>query len=161
MPHGTFDANFLFSVETKTEEFRDSRDGKSRRCAAMTLKKKILAGAFALAIGSSVAIPTTARADWWADHDRDHHAWVERQHHDHWDRNSYYRDQRQRDYDWDHHDWYSNHPNDSPSYGPNYSYYPNRQRNLPANGEGMISARNPNLHWACDSEGHHCHWARR
>jgi hypothetical protein len=25
----------------------------------------------------------------------------------------------------------------------------------------MISPRNPNLYWACNSEGHHCHWAPR
>lgn len=92
----------------------------------MTLKKKILAGAFALAIGSSVAIPTMARADWWADHDRDHRAWVAREHHDHWDRNWSYRDQQRRDYDWNHRDWYANHPNYNPGYSPNYSYYPYR-----------------------------------
>jgi hypothetical protein len=32
---------------------------------------------------------------------------------------------------------------------------------LPPNGEGMVDSRNQNLYWACDSEGHHCHWARR
>jgi hypothetical protein len=32
---------------------------------------------------------------------------------------------------------------------------------VPANGQGMVNAQNPNLYWACDSEGHHCHWARR
>jgi hypothetical protein len=25
----------------------------------------------------------------------------------------------------------------------------------------MINRSNPNLYWACNSEGHHCHWARR
>ena len=33
--------------------------------------------------------------------------------------------------------------------------------NVPANGEGMVSRNNPNFFWACDSEGHHCRWARR
>jgi hypothetical protein len=124
----------------------------------MTLKKKILAGAFALAIGTSVAIPTTARADWWANHDRDHRAWVAREHQGHdWQRNWYYRDHRDRDRDYasDHRDWYANHPN----YG--YGYYGSGQRNLPPNGEGMINKRNPNLFWACNSQGNHCHWARR
>ena len=32
---------------------------------------------------------------------------------------------------------------------------------IPANGEGMVSRDNPNVCWSCDSEGHHCHWARR
>jgi hypothetical protein len=25
----------------------------------------------------------------------------------------------------------------------------------------MVNRRNPNLVWSCDSQGHHCHWARR
>jgi hypothetical protein len=25
----------------------------------------------------------------------------------------------------------------------------------------LISRRNPNFFWACDGDGHHCHWARR
>jgi hypothetical protein len=33
--------------------------------------------------------------------------------------------------------------------------------NAPANGEGMVSRGNPNFFWACDSDGHHCRWARR
>ena len=32
---------------------------------------------------------------------------------------------------------------------------------IPANGEGMVSRDDPNVCWSCDSEGHHCHWARR
>ncbi|HUN58536.1 MAG TPA: hypothetical protein VMU41_10515 [Candidatus Binataceae bacterium] len=32
---------------------------------------------------------------------------------------------------------------------------------LPPNGEGMINLRNPNLYWACNGQGTHCHWARR
>jgi hypothetical protein len=32
---------------------------------------------------------------------------------------------------------------------------------IPPNGEGMVSRQNPNQYWACDSDGHHCHWARR
>ena len=32
---------------------------------------------------------------------------------------------------------------------------------IPPNGEGMVNRQNPNLYWACDSEGHNCHWARR
>jgi len=36
-----------------------------------------------------------------------------------------------------------------------------RGRYLPPNGEGMVNGKNPGLYWACDSEGHHCHWAPR
>jgi hypothetical protein len=25
----------------------------------------------------------------------------------------------------------------------------------------MVNPRHPGLVWACDSQGHHCHWARR
>jgi hypothetical protein len=32
---------------------------------------------------------------------------------------------------------------------------------IPPNGEGMVNRQNSNLYWACDSDGHHCHWARR
>ncbi|HKV55255.1 MAG TPA: hypothetical protein VJN94_11520 [Candidatus Binataceae bacterium] len=32
---------------------------------------------------------------------------------------------------------------------------------IPANGEGMVDSSNPSLCWSCDSDGHHCHWARR
>jgi hypothetical protein len=32
---------------------------------------------------------------------------------------------------------------------------------LPPNGEGMVNRQNPNLYWQCDSNGNHCHWARR
>ena|SRR5712671_3097924 len=50
-----------------------------------------------------------------------------------------------------------------------YSYpaphrYGYRQRygyGIPRNGAGMINPRHPGLIWACDSQGHHCHWARR
>ncbi|MBV8450683.1 MAG: hypothetical protein JOZ29_00215, partial [Deltaproteobacteria bacterium] len=32
---------------------------------------------------------------------------------------------------------------------------------LPPNGEGMVNRGDPNMFWACDPQGHHCHWARR
>jgi hypothetical protein len=32
---------------------------------------------------------------------------------------------------------------------------------LPPNGAGMVNHQNPNLYWACDSDGHNCHWERR
>ncbi len=34
-------------------------------------------------------------------------------------------------------------------------------REIPANGEGMVSRRNPKWYWHCDSDGHHCDWKKR
>lgn len=101
----------------------------------MTLKKKIMAGLIAMTIGTTAAFPTLARADSDDWHHRDHHAW---HHHDN-DANDY-RGYQER------------------PYAPNYAY---GRRYVPPNGQGMINRRNPNFRWACDSDGHHCHWARR
>jgi hypothetical protein len=32
---------------------------------------------------------------------------------------------------------------------------------IPPNGQGMVNRQNSNLYWACDSDGHNCHWAQR
>jgi hypothetical protein len=32
---------------------------------------------------------------------------------------------------------------------------------IPPNGEGMVSRNHQNVYWACDSDGHKCHWAPR
>ena len=44
------------------------------------------------------------------------------------------------------------------SYGYGYGY---GKQLVPRNGQGMIDPRNPSLVWSCDSQGHHCRWARR
>ena len=116
----------------------------------MNRRNRILYGIFALVVGLSLALPIRALA-FDGDHDRDdghHHEWR-------WDRDhdgDYHHAWR---WDWDH-DHYRAYP-----YAP--SAYPNgyRYRNLPENGQGLVNSRNPNLYWACDSDGHHCHWARR
>ncbi len=105
----------------------------------MTLRKKIIAGVIAMTIGTSVALPTRARADNDDWHHRDNHAWRS-DHHD-------------KDADDYNHPGYRANP-----YAPAYAYRP---QHVPSNGEGMINRRNPNLYWACDSDGHHCHWAHR
>ena len=105
----------------------------------MTLKKKIIAGVIAMSIGTSVALPTRARADSDDWHHRDHHAW--RWHHHDNDSDDYYR---------------PGYRDSEPA--PTYAY---RHRYVLPNGEGMINRRNPNFRWTCDSDGHHCHWARR
>jgi hypothetical protein len=100
----------------------------------MSKRRKILAGVFALVIGLSVAVPMRASADDYNhyNHVNHHHSWRW-----HWD-NDHYR---------------------AYPVAPAYAY---GQRGYgPANGQGMVDPRNPNLYWACDSEGHHCHWAPR
>jgi Ni/Co efflux regulator RcnB len=115
----------------------------------MSWKKRILSGIFALMVGLTLMMPARALADDWHHHDQDHH---DRDHHaSQWhdhdrDRNHGYDHDRNRDY---------NH-----AYRPGYGYG-NRGRSIPPNGQGMVNARNPNLYWACDSDGHHCHWAPR
>jgi len=81
-------------------------------------------------------MPTLALAEDWHDHDRDHHAIMTV-------------------------DTITiviaitNHK-DRLDYG-----YNNQPLYIPPNGQGIVNERNPNLYWACDSEGHHCHWAPR
>jgi hypothetical protein len=110
------------------------------------MRKRIISGIVALTIGLSMALPIRASAD-WDDHPhwRHHHAWR-------WERQ---------------HDYYRAYPYAAPpaySYAPGYAY-PSRPyrgyRYIPENGEGMVNPRHPGLYWACDSDGHHCHWARR
>jgi hypothetical protein len=119
----------------------------------MSWKKRIVSGIFALLVGLTLIMPVRALADDWHHHDRDHHGWD----HD-WDHHGWHH------HDWDHHEsrWQDHdHDRDRQSgYWPGYAYG-NRGRSIPPNGQGMVNERNPNLYWACDSEGHHCHWAPR
>ena len=61
--------------------------------------------------------------------------------------------------------WYQE--SDGLQFGSDGSVCNNQGRNcrrggyIPPNGEGMVSRDNPNAFWACDSNGHKCHWARR
>ncbi len=107
----------------------------------MDKRKRILSGILALAIGLSVAMPMRASANdnhWW-----DHH-------HDHGDQWNRQHDPHYHEWRWEKdHDHYRAY-----TYAPGYGY---RQ----GDGQGMLDPRNPNLFWACDSEGHHCHWAER
>lgn len=106
----------------------------------MTKQTRILLGMCALIIGLSLAMPTGAAANdqnhGRRDRGRQHQAW---------------RWQREQNY-------YRAYP-----YTPPPAYESNWQQRqyIPENGEGMINPRNPNLYWACDSEGHHCNWAPR
>jgi len=124
----------------------------------MTRRRKILSGIFALIIGCSVAMPLRASAD-DRDHGRDHHiVRVDRDHDRDW--RGHDRDWRGHDRDW-RWDRYQDHSRGYPyAYNPSYGYGYGRGYN-PRNGQGMIDPRNPNLFWACNSEGHHCHWAPR
>jgi hypothetical protein len=102
----------------------------------MSKRKKILSGVFALVIGLSVAVPMRASADDYNYRAHHHNAWR-----------------------WNH---YQDHDRAYPA--PAYAYgqrgYGQRGY-IPANGQGRIDPNNPNLYWACDSDGHHCHWAPR
>ncbi|MGD0289226.1 MAG: hypothetical protein ABSC63_06185 [Candidatus Binataceae bacterium] len=100
----------------------------------MSKWKKVLSGIIALIIVLGVAMPMRAFAE-----DADYH---HRGHHPEYGARD--QDYRRYDHAWRWH-WNQDH----------YSGY------IPANGEGMLNPRNPNLYWACDSEGHHCHWAPR
>lgn len=107
------------------------------------MKKRILSGIFALMVGLSMALPMRASAD------SDDH---------------YRGDRHRHEWRWEHHnDYYRAYPYSAPpaySYAPGYGYgY--RRGYIPENGEGMINPRHPGLFWACDGDGHHCHWARR
>jgi hypothetical protein len=118
----------------------------------MTRRKKILSGIFALIIGCSVALPLRASAD---DRDLGRDPKIVRVDWQH-DRDLRAHDYRNHDRDW-RWDRYQDHYRAYP-YAPGYAY--GRGYN-PSNGAGMIDPRNPNLFWACDSDGHHCHWAPR
>ncbi len=143
----------------------------------MSKRKKLLTGMFALIIGLSVAMPMASADDaQHHDHDQDHHqTWDNGRNHyrdAHHDRDDHHSAWNWR---WDH-DHYTASPYDRPSpynrpspYEPNYAYGAGQRRpysrpgraGIPANGQGMVDPRHPGLYWACDSDGHHCHWAPR
>jgi hypothetical protein len=102
-----------------------------------TVKKRILSGMFALTLGLAVASPGRALADEW--HHRGHDEW--REHRD-GDRDDAWR-------------WRHDHEGDRNDAWRGGWYRGGR------NGQGMINRSNPNLYWACNSQGHHCHWAPR
>jgi hypothetical protein len=119
----------------------------------MNKRTRILSGVCALIIGLSLALPMRAAADEkdHGDHDRGHQHQAWRSDHDRDHQYQSWRWQRDRDY-------YRAYPYTPP---PAYYGYWQQHQYLPANGQGMINPRNPNLYWACDSDGHHCHWAPR
>src|SRR5580658_3728981 len=109
----------------------------------MLKRKKILSGIFALVVGLSLSLPMRASADdhhWYDRHEYDHH---ERMDHEH------ARDAHFHEWRWEQdHDHYRA-----------YTYAPEHYN--PVDGAGMRDPRNPNIIWACDADGHHCHWAPR
>ena len=106
----------------------------------MSKRKRLLLGIFALVIGLSASAPMRASADDYDYHHHHHHSWRWR-----WENDRY------RAYPYE--------GSAAPyAYGSRYGYRPGY---IPPNGQGMIDPRNPNFYWACDSQGHHCRWARR
>lgn len=137
----------------------------------MISKKAIMVGLFSAIVGvGMLAMPVRAMAHDW-DHDGDggrhghhdngnHNGWYnhggndEEEEEEHENRGYY----QQPSYNYGYQQpWNDEEEDENEGYG--YSYG-NRYR-YPTNGQGMISRRNPGLVWSCDSQGHHCHWARR
>lgn len=122
----------------------------------MNKRNKILSAMFGLIVGLSLAMPMRAMAE-NVNNQPDHHrhGWLWEKYQDHY-----------RAHPDDRGDAYGNRQGYAYGNQPGYAYgskpgYAYGNRPLPANGQGMINDRNPNLYWACDSGGHHCHWARR
>lgn len=135
----------------------------------MTTKKAILAWVFSVIVGfGMLAIPSRAMAhdhddDGWGGHDRGwHRGW---DNHPGWENHRGYgwggnEDEEDEEEEEEHeHEGYYQQP-----YGYGYQPYGYGRRygyGLPRNGAGMVNPRHPGLVWACDGDGHHCHWARR
>jgi hypothetical protein len=129
----------------------------------MISKKAIIALVVAAIVGvGTLAIPARALAHGW-DHDGDgwrhqrhdnglHRGWYKHRGEDEEEEHEgggYYRQPYGNGY---------GEPDGDEGYPrnlPNYGYNSNGSIN------GMVNPRHPGLYWACDSQGHHCHWARR
>jgi hypothetical protein len=136
-------------------------------------KKAIIAGIFSAIIGvGMLAMPVRAMAHDW-DHDSDgnngrHNGWYNHGS----GNNGWYNHRVEGEDEEEEHEGrgyyqppnyghgYQGSEDEGYGYGNRYGYGYGRQL-LPRNGQGMINPRNPSLVWACDSQGHHCHWAQR
>jgi hypothetical protein len=145
----------------------------------MISKKAILAWVFSAAIGVGMfASPNRALAhdndgdgggrghQQWQHDNGQHRGWSNHRDNDGDEHRSY--NQRSYGNNYGYGNGYGNgnrEPDADDGYGwnqPNYGYrQPRYGYNYPSNGAGMVNRRNPNLVWTCDSQGHHCHWARR
>jgi hypothetical protein len=114
-------------------------------------RKKILGAVLAASVGLSLALPLRAAAD-DGDHERDrqHHMWSHDDDDSYRANHQYWRHDEDGDY---YRAFPYRHDDDD-----NYRIYPH---GIGLNGDGMINRRNPNFYWACDANGHHCHWAWR
>jgi len=140
-------------------------------------RKAILAGLFSAVVGiGMLAMPVRAMAHGW-DHDGDG---ARHEHHDNGNHNGWY-NHRGDEGRYQHRGYYApnqsyrygyNHEPDADDYGYGNGYYGNgygygnrygygNGYGYPSNGQGMVNPRHPGLIWACDSDGHHCHWASR
>ena len=137
----------------------------------MISKKTILAGIFSAIVGvGMLAIPVKAIAhDWNHDGDGGRH-----EHHDNGNHNGWYNHGDRNNWGGGNNGWYNRRGEDEEEEHErrgdyrqpyNYGYYQHENEDegygYPANGQGMISRAHPGLMWTCDSQGHHCHWARR
>lgn len=135
----------------------------------MISKKALIAWIFSAIVGlGMLAMPARALAHDW-DHDGDGGGWRHPRHdnglHRGWynhrgeaeeeehEGGGYYRQPYGYGYGYGNQE-----PDGDEGYGwnrPGYGYNWNGSLN------GMVNPRHPGLYWACDSQGHHCHWARR
>lgn len=137
----------------------------------MITRKALIAGIFSMFVGiGMLAMPVRAMAHDW-DHGGD--GW-RHGHHDNGRHLGWYKHvdddddygYRGRGYYPPAYGYHQEPDEDDYGYGNGYGYgapngYWTGRRWLPANGNGMVSARNPRAVWTCDSGGHHCHWQRR
>jgi len=155
-----------------------------KRCLTVISKKAIIALVFSAAVGvGMLASPSRALAhdndgdgngggshhQQWHHDNGQHRGWSNHRDNDGDSLRSYNRRSYGNGYGYGYGNGYGQEPDADDGYGygygsnqPNYGYQQPRYRyNYPSNGAGIVNRRNPNLVWTCDSQGHHCHWARR
>jgi hypothetical protein len=141
----------------------------NRRIAAVISKKAIVAWVFSAIVSVGMLVmPGRALAHDWGDDG----GWRHQQHDNGWhegwsnhrgedaeegeehDGRRYY---QQQPYNYG----YQQNEDEDEGYGYGNGYNGYGRQLLPRNGQGRVNPRHPGLVWSCDSQGHHCHWARR
>lgn len=126
----------------------------------MSWKKAMVLWVFSAVVSvGMLATPNRALAHGW-DHDGD--GWRHQGHdngrHEGWD-NHHDRDRHENEEEEEEHEHqgYYQHPY---GYGSGWNR-PNYGSRWNGSNNGRSNPRHPGVMWACDSNGHHCHWARR
>jgi hypothetical protein len=177
MGYGTLDALSPYQTPSMPEFSKlnlvtdVSLNKQGRRCAVVISKKAIIAGVFSAIIGvGMLAMPVKAMArDWDHDGDGGRHENHDNGRHNGWynqggGNNGWYNHRGQNEEEEEEHEGRGYYQQPRYGYGyqePEDEGYGYGRQFLPRNGAGMVNPRHPGLAWACDSQGHHCHWARR